>query len=409
MGRQVTVEQLTAILKSERERLALALSAGRMALYELDLVNGTRWWSPEVYSLCSAPAEYHWDADQFLPFLHPEDRAALTQAFQNSIARHDLFVHEFRILPPDGKIRWISCRGKTDYDVQDRPLRQSGVAWDVTERHAAQETLHRSEKLATAGRMAATVAHEINNPLEAVVNLLFLLEREPLPPPCREYLAMAQEQLERVAYITRQSLAFYREKNEVVTVDLCQILQRVLGLLRVQVDCSRTDFAVEYAQPCLVCGNPDALLQLFSNLLRNAVEAGSTRIRVRLAPAQGADANRRPGVRILIADNGKGIERQHLAQVFQPLYTTKGSRGNGLGLWVSKDVVENHEGRIAVRSRTQNDRSGTTFSIFLPSSLARRADSTSTTEVHQVGLTVVAADTSEGTLPAGPLSRGTPV
>jgi PAS domain S-box-containing protein len=257
------------------------------------------------------------------------------------------------------------------HDEQGRIAGAATIARDISERKRAEEMLRKSEKLAAAGRMAATVAHEINNPLEAVVNLWYLLGNEHLSPKAREYLTMAGTELGRVANIAKQALSFYRKRPHPASLNVCQVLEEVINLMGLDAQSRGVKFLVEYTEPCFVQGYADEMGQLFSNLVRNAVEAESRTVKIRVSAGHSWKDSHAPGVRITISDDGKGIARDHLHHLFEPFYTTKDTKGTGLGLWVSNGIVAKHEGQISVRSSTREGRSGTAFSIFLPSALAK--------------------------------------
>jgi len=237
---------------------------------------------------------------------------------------------------------------------------------DVTERKRAEEALRRADRLAGAGRMAATVAHEINNPLSSVVNCLYLLGSEVLPPKAREYFDIAMRELERVGRITKQTLSFYRTSDQHEKFNVCDIAGEVVGFF--QPIAARQHVRLEYrgANGHLTMGNPAEIRQLLTNLLTNALESGGTAVRVRIYESLRRNHSEQLGVRISVSDNGKGIAPEHLRQVFEPFFTTKGEKGTGLGLWVAHGIVTKHEGEIRARSSVRNGSNGTCVSIFLP-------------------------------------------
>jgi signal transduction histidine kinase len=237
---------------------------------------------------------------------------------------------------------------------------------DITAQKRSEEVLRRTEQLAVTGRLAASIAHEINNPLSSVMNLLYLLQT-PLENDAvgYGYLATAQKELQRVADITRQTLAFYRESTRPVEVDVCALAREVEDLfsaklrssgirLRMELDCS--------ARPSAFAGE---LRQVISNLLSNAIDAsppgGVIRLRVRRESSGGI-----AGVRFSIGDHGPGIPRGFYPELFRPFASLKGNRGTGLGLWVTQSVVARHGGRIRFRSSAGPPQSGTVFSVFIP-------------------------------------------
>jgi PAS domain S-box-containing protein len=242
---------------------------------------------------------------------------------------------------------------------------------DVTDQKRMEAALRDSEKLATTGRLAAAIAHEINNPLEALANLFYLLETHPsLDDDARRYANLANKELQRVAHITKQMLAFYRHSAAPVPLKLSEILDGVIELYETKL--TRKNIAVQrhYAGETIVRGFPSDLRQLFANLLGNAIEASGGNRTIRLHISNSRDwmnLNRR-GVRVAIADSGSGIPPATRKKLFEPFFTTKGEAGTGLGLWVSKGIVQKHEGTISFRSSVRQGSNGTVFSVFIPAS-----------------------------------------
>jgi PAS domain S-box-containing protein len=241
----------------------------------------------------------------------------------------------------------------------------SAIARDISAEKQSEEAVRRSEKLATAGRLAASIAHEINNPLEAVANLLYLARHD--PGHAGEYLTQAEQELGRVARLAQQTLGFVRDASSPGAMDPAAIMDEILQLYCRKLDGRRIRVTRRYRSHFEITGYSGELRQLFANLLVNAVDAmaegGALEVRV----ATGRDwSSGSEGVRITVADNGSGIPRADLRQIFEPFYTTKKDTGTGLGLWVSRGIVQKHGGSIRVRSRTDGDATGTVFSIFLP-------------------------------------------
>ena len=243
---------------------------------------------------------------------------------------------------------------------------------EMAERRQTQQALLRSEKLASAGRMSASIAHEINNPLEAVMNTLFLARSTAgLPESARQYLEIADGELKRIAHITRQTLGFYRESSAPTTFSVTALLDGVLDLLQAKIKASQATVEKQCNSQLQMMAVLGELRQVLSNLLANSLDAvdgsgsgsGTVKLRASLAPPS---SNGKGRIRITVADNGKGIHAAALSRIFEPFFTTKGSIGTGLGLWVSKQLVEKHGGSIRVRSSTSGPHRGTAFSIVLP-------------------------------------------
>jgi PAS domain S-box-containing protein len=258
------------------------------------------------------------------------------------------------------------------------PIRDSGkhivgastIARDITAQKLAEQALQRAEKLALIGRMAATVAHEINNPLEAVSNILYLLRNSvQLNSDARKFVELACEELDRVMQITQLTLGMQRgSSRDPVSLEVTPLLENVLTLYVGRTKKLGIKVVRHYSEKGTLVGFPVELQQVFSNLIVNAMDAMSTRgdklvlgVRRARRPKTGES-----GVRISVLDNGPGIAPEHIGHLFQPFYTTKGEQGTGIGLWVSRNIVQKHRGTLRVHSSVRPGRTGTCFSIFLP-------------------------------------------
>lgn len=228
-----------------------------------------------------------------------------------------------------------------------------------TSEQLARNALIQSEKLATAGRMAAAIAHEINNPLEALTNLMYLIERSPdASDSVREMATAALAEVMRLAHITRQSLGFYRELRFPTTLDLSQTVADALDLYRERIASKGVHVELELEDNLKISGIRGEIRQVISNLIVNALEAIDTRGKITIL-------TRRKGNRAIlsIADSGAGIHEDVVGKIFEPFFTTKQGTGTGLGLWVTQSIVEKHNGTIHVSSRQGTPDTGTTFEI----------------------------------------------
>ena len=238
---------------------------------------------------------------------------------------------------------------------------------DVTSRIALEEALRESEKLAGAGRLAATIAHEINNPLEAITNLLYLM-RGKCNAEAEGYLEVAEKELQAVAHITAQSLSFYRQSTKATAIRPVDLISSVLNLyankfVQRGISVTRKDSMSE----SIVCLESE-IRQVISNLVRNALDAmtgsgGRLLVRTREATHWRSGAK---GVVITVADTGIGMSQETRGKIYKAFYSTKGISGTGLGLWVSSEIVARHQGQLLVRSRMTQGASGTVFALFLP-------------------------------------------
>ena len=231
------------------------------------------------------------------------------------------------------------------------------VQQQLQERARTEAALVKTERLATAGRLAATIAHEINNPLEAVTNLVYLARSAP-EGEVRRYLHMVEEELSRIAHITKMTLGFYRESGAPTPVDLGELVREVVALYEAKLRAKNIRVHADAAASQPVLGSRGELRQVIANLVANAVDVlpGGGTIRVATTDSDG-------GVQLRVFDNGPGIPAENLARIFEPFFTTKAELGTGLGLWVSRQIVEKHGGTIAVESTS----TGTCFTISLPS------------------------------------------
>ena len=306
-------------------------------------------------------------------YIHPDDQLMVATAIQKAIRRKSQFALEHRIIRVDGSPGWTFSRAVPILNSVGEIVEWLGAASDITSRKQAEQALLRSEKLATLGRMAATIAHEINNPLESVTNLLFLADHsENVPDSVHRFLQMADTELQRVAHIARQSLGFYRESNAPALTSINAVLDSAINLLKGKISEKQAVIEKDSRADVEITAVAGELRQVFSNLLSNSLDAidlrGKIRIRVSATATaeEGAACGEAGCVRITFIDNGRGINPSIRSRVFEPFFTTKGTVGTGLGLWVTRQIVEKHGGSIRLRSRSAGPDRGTAFSIVLP-------------------------------------------
>jgi PAS domain S-box-containing protein len=249
----------------------------------------------------------------------------------------------------------------------------SAIARDITQQKRTEEALRRNERLATAGRLTAAIAHEIKNPLEALTNLVYLARHDMAGRD--GYLRLAEQEIERLDAIAQQALGFVREGASPERMDAGKILEEVVQLYLRKLQTGKVALEKHAGGDLEILGYPGELRQLFSNLILNAMDAmkDGGRMRLRVVRAHEWSNQRRDGVRITIADTGNGIQARDLPHIFEPFYTTKKETGTGLGLWLAYGIVQKHSGWIRVASRTGPGTSGTVFSVFLPESPAKAA------------------------------------
>jgi len=265
---------------------------------------------------------------------------------------------------PDGTMIPIEDSAAPIWDDQGKLIGVVLVFRDASKERSAQEILRKTEKLATAARLAATVAHEINNPLEAVGNLVYLAKAtEGVPASAVANLQMAEQELQRVSHITRQTLGFYRESGSFGRVEVSELVESVLAIFSNKLRSKRIQVE-KRLERCEALGRTGELRQLVSNLISNAIDAAGMGGGLSLEVGR-VNTERGTAVRIRVEDDGPGIDPRHATQIFEPFFTTKQDVGTGLGLWVSKQIVERHGGSIQAEPRGGGLK-GARFTVLLP-------------------------------------------
>jgi PAS domain S-box-containing protein len=299
--------------------------------------------------------------------IHPDDRDGVTAAMQAAFVGNTPFEVRYRLRRAfDQSWRWHLGR-YTPFWATEQEQRWLSTSIDVEDNTRAEEALRKAEKLAAVGRLASSIAHEINNPLEAVVNLVYLLQSTSLNKEQEEYLRMAANELARVSHITNHTLRFHRQSTHAADVNLAEVMDSVLALYRPRLINSGITVDQEYDPLLTVTGYSSELRQVFANLLSNAFDAtrGGGRIRLSIRKSfhwkTGCE-----GVRVSVADTGHGMSREVRQRMFEPFFTTKGINGTGLGMWVSAEIIAKHGGSFHIRSSSTAVQRGTVISIFFP-------------------------------------------
>ncbi len=302
---------------------------------------------------------------QVVDRIHPDDRDRVQQELIAARAT-GFYGSSFRVLCSDQEVCWISGQARLLQNAQGDSY-FAGFNLDITSQRRAEEALRKSEKLAVAGRLAATIAHEINNPLESVTNLLYLLRTSPDEKQTREYIMLAEDELARVTQIVTHSLRFHRSSTSPTFERLFNILDSAVAVYKSRLQPDHIEVSRRYRDTSSVWCYSSELRQVFGNLIGNAFDAtrqgGTIFLRTREAKDAITDT---PGIRVTVADTGSGMDAQTLKRISEPFFTTKGINGTGLGLWISRDILQKHKAKLLIRSRQSHSRSGTVFSIFLP-------------------------------------------
>jgi PAS domain S-box-containing protein len=281
------------------------------------------------------------------------------------MANHSLLIRK------DGTELNIADSGAPIRDQKGETIGIVLVFRDITMERKTQDALIANEKLAVAGRLAATIAHEIHNPLDSVSNLLYLMRNGASPEEASQFMDMAEHELTRVTQISRAMLGLYRESKAPVDVDLKEMLQEILLLLERRLIDLGITVSTDMPKSVSIAGFPAELRQVFTNLITNAAEAAGQggEVKVSITPQTASpDATGQKvqaGATVTVADNGPGISEEVQSHLFQPFFTTKGEHGTGLGLWVSRGIINKHGGAISLESDISEAVHGTVVSVFL--------------------------------------------
>jgi len=362
-------ERARVALQERETRLQIALEGGHVGLWDHDLENGRILWTDEHYRILglepgSVPASY----EVMHAAVHPEDREPMQALFHETLATGHPLYCEYRVVRPDGAVRWVEAQAQYELNAEGKAVRMLGVMTDITHRKHAEAALLKSEKLAVAGRLAASVAHEINNPLAAVANLLYLVAESNSIDDVHAHAQVALSQVMRVARITQQTLKFHRQSELPRITRLSDEIEGVLSLFHGRVQQSNICVDRQYFDdPPLECLSGD-LQQVFANLIANALDAmsGGGTLAIRIRRSRDWRKSRQPGMRVTIADSGTGISPETRKRIYEPFFTTKTGTGTGLGLWVTSEIIERQQGDLRVWSSRIAGKSSTAFSLFLP-------------------------------------------
>ena len=295
------------------------------------------------------------------PELHPEEAVILSKIRAGEKIDH----YETTRVTKSGKRLSVSLTISPLRDSRGKIIGASKILRDITTQRQMEQSLMRAEKLASGGRMAATIAHEINNPLEAVLNLIYLSRTGSADPEVQGYLQSAETELERLAEIAKQTLGFYREHASPTTVSLPTLVGDTLRIYGTKLRAAGIRTETRFTATRDIVVKKGEIMQVIANLISNATHAmpsGGTL----MAAVDDASLEGREAIQFTIQDSGVGIQQDHLDRVFEPFYTTRATTGTGIGLWVVKQFIEGHAGTIDVHSSTDPESHGTRVTILLP-------------------------------------------
>ena len=352
---------------SASQRLAAIVSSSDDAIIGKDLDGIVTSWNP------CAERMFGYTADEMIGTsvrkVIPPEVFADEDRIMSAVARGQRTEHfeTFR-MRKNGERLEVSLTLSPVFDEKGKIVGVASIYRDVSQQKKVEKALHTSERLASVGRLAATIAHEINNPLEAVTNLVFLAQSSSSPADAKAFLDQAQQELARVAMLTKQTLGFYRENKGAREMTLGELVVPLVSVFSARARNKQISIDTDFRQNPTLMGIPGEIRQLFANLLNNSIDAVKDRGRILIRVSQGRQrrGEERPGVRLTMWDNGPGIPEENRKQLFEPFFTTKRDVGTGLGLWVSLNILRSHHGNIRVRSSIKPGKSWTVFSVFLP-------------------------------------------
>jgi len=370
VGAAKIVRDITQKKKLEEDalRLAAIVESSDDAIASKDLNGIVTTWNPSAEKLFGYKAEEI--IGKSITLIIPQELHQDENMILDKIRRGEKIEHfETVRVRKNGERIDVSLTISPMKNDYGKIIGAAKIVRDITEKKKIDRALRVTEKLAAAGRMAATVAHEINNPLEAVTNLIYLARVDANNAErVTHYLEIAASELDRVAHITRQTLGFYRDTSSASRLSVTHILDDLLSFYERRFESRKIGVVKQYDGNIEITALVGELRQAFSNLLGNAIDAmpdGGTLV-IRARQTHAWNRAHRSGVRITILDTGSGIESRHRKNLFQPFFTTKEDIGTGLGLWITRSIVEKHGGTIRLKSRTGANDHGTAFSVFLP-------------------------------------------
>ena len=356
--------------KDSQEQLQLALISASLGTWFYDPASEVLRGDLQMTQICgsevdSGPLEY------WLRLVHPDDRKGVQQALNKTLSGGADYDIEYRVVRQDSEVRWVRSRGRL-LQSELAGVRMFAIVEDTTARKMTELALRHSERMAETGRLISSIAHEINNPLEAIMNLLYIAKGSESISAALPHIKNAETEFGRLSVIANQTLRFYKQSVAPTSVSCDELLASVLAVHRARIN--RHSVSIREAHRCrtpVSCFEGE-IRQVLSNLIGNAVDSMSPGGGIlHLRSREGTWWKTGSACHILtVADTGSGMSAATLDRLFEPFYTTKGADGNGLGLWISHEIIGRHEGSISVRSRKSR---GTVFVLHLPREAVIRA------------------------------------
>lgn len=349
------------------ERLAAIVESSDDAIVSKDLNGIVTSWNPAAEKIFGYTAEEM--KGRSIRIIIPPELQADEDRILATIAKGERIEHfETVRLAKSGERIDVSLTVSPVKDEAGHIVGAAKIARDITERKKTEHALRTTERLAAVGRLAATVAHEINNPLEALTNVVYIAKGRAIRDDIRELLGQAEEEIGRISELTKQTLGFYRETKTPTVVKVGSLLPPLIGVFAARMRNKGVEICPEILDDPEITAIPGEVRQVLANLLSNSIDAvrKGGRIRIRISRGNAHHAGQANGVRITVADSGSGIPAAIREHIFEPFLTTK-DVGTGLGLWVCKNIADKHRGSIRLKSSTIPGKSWTVISVFLPS------------------------------------------
>jgi PAS domain S-box-containing protein len=358
----------TELALENEVRARMALDGANVGLWEWDIATTKSKWSHGYYRLHGLEPRDSASYDLWRRCVHPDDIERVESAVHRAIAERLGFHEEYRIQLPGGAVRWVACQGTAVIGPDGNVTGISGFAGDVTRRKLADLALLQNEKMVIAGRLIATIAHEINNPLDAAMNILYLIRSGVSPDEQTRLLEDASLQLERISQISRQTLNFSRASVRPSLLRPSVLVDEALRLLGPKLRLAQLEVVTEIRGDSEIYCERREVQQILANILNNAIEAtpGPGILRVRIADSVNWSHRQQRGIRITIAETGAGMSREALSRISEPFFTTKEGTGTGLGMWVVHELIRKQNGAISISSSTAPSHHGTAVSLFIP-------------------------------------------